>query len=115
MEATKKFTLRVLKAKWRGLRQYSTQLPGLLSDINLLDLTRVIAGPYCTQTIADLGANVIKVESLEGDEARKWGPPFIDNTKESYYFTSVNRNKKSICVDFKKPEGKFVCAFCVCT
>ncbi|XP_026322139.1 succinate--hydroxymethylglutarate CoA-transferase-like [Hyposmocoma kahamanoa] len=106
MEATKKFTLRVLKAEWRGLRPYSTQLPALLSDINLLDLTRVIAGPYCTQTIADLGANVIKIESLEGDEARKWGPPFIDNTTESYYFTSVNRNKKSICVDFKKPEGK---------
>lgn len=106
MEATKKFTLRVLKAEWRGLRPYSTQVPALLSDINLLDLTRVIAGPYCTQTIADLGANVIKIESLEGDEARKWGPPFIDNTTESYYFTSVNRNKKSICVDFKKPEGK---------
>lgn len=107
MEATKKFTLCVFKAKWPGVKRYSTQ-PGLLSDINLLDLTRVIAGPYCTQTIADLGANVIKVESLEGDEARKWGPPFIDNTTESYYFTSVNRNKKSICVDFKKPEGMYI-------
>lgn len=90
------------------LSKYSTRSSGLLSDISVLDLSRVVAGPFCTMTLGDLGANVIKVESLEGDEARKWGPPFIENTSDSYYFLSVNRNKKSICIDFKKPEGKKV-------
>ncbi|XP_013192986.1 succinate--hydroxymethylglutarate CoA-transferase [Amyelois transitella] len=88
--------------------EYSTKPPGLLSDINVLDLTRVVAGPVCTMTLGDLGANVIKVESLDGDEARKWGPPFINGNKDSYYFLSVNRNKKSICIDFKTKEGKNV-------
>ncbi|CAG4972641.1 unnamed protein product [Colias eurytheme] len=57
--------------------------------------------------LGDLGANVIKVESFEGDEARKWGPPFTKGN-DSYYFLSVNRNKKSICVDLKSLEGKSV-------
>lgn len=86
--------------------RYSTKSDGLLSDINVLDLTRVVAGPVCTMTLGDLGANVIKVESLDGDEARKWGPPFIKNSSDSYYFLSVNRNKKSICIDFKSLEGE---------
>ncbi|XP_038210560.1 succinate--hydroxymethylglutarate CoA-transferase-like [Zerene cesonia] len=85
---------------------YSTN-SGLLSDINVLDLSRIIAGPVCTMTLGDLGANVIKVESFEGDEARKWGPPFTKG-KDSYYFLSVNRSKKSICVDLKTCEGKSI-------
>ncbi|KOB71781.1 Dermal papilla derived protein 13, partial [Operophtera brumata] len=87
-------------------RCYSTH--GLLNDINVLDMSRVVAGPFCTMTLGDLGANVIKVESLEGDEARKWGPPFIRGTSDSYYFLSINRNKKSICVDLKSQQGKQV-------
>ncbi|XP_032529946.2 succinate--hydroxymethylglutarate CoA-transferase [Danaus plexippus] len=85
---------------------FSTKCAGLLSDVNVLDLSRVIAGPFCTMTLGDLGANVIKVESLEGDEARKWGPPFVKDSTDSYYFLSVNRNKKSICVNLKTQEGK---------
>ncbi|XP_046961622.1 succinate--hydroxymethylglutarate CoA-transferase [Vanessa cardui] len=88
--------------------KYSTKCDGLLSDINVLDLTRVVAGPFCTMTLGDLGANVIKVESLDGDEARKWGPPFIEGSKDSYYFMAINRNKKSICIDLKTLEGKQV-------
>ncbi|XP_063618049.1 succinate--hydroxymethylglutarate CoA-transferase [Cydia splendana] len=89
---------------------YSTKLPGLLSDVNVLDLTRIVAGPFCTMTLGDLGANVIKVESIDGDESRKWGPPFMkgDSNKDSFYFLAVNRNKKSICLDLKSQEGKNV-------
>lgn len=72
-----------------------------------MDLTRIIAGPFCTMLLADLGAEVIKVEQpVTGDECRKWGPPFLNNTELSTYFTCVNRNKKSVCVDFKTPEGQ---------
>lgn len=87
-------------------RCFSSQVSGLLDDVNVLDFTRIIAGPFCTMTLSDLGANVIKVESLDGDESRKWGPPFVNATKDSYYFLSVNRNKKSICIDLKTAEGK---------
>ncbi|XP_014210332.1 succinate--hydroxymethylglutarate CoA-transferase [Copidosoma floridanum] len=74
-----------------------------LNGIRVLDLTRIIAGPYCTMILGDLGAEIIKIEQPGvGDEARKWGPPFINNTKETAYFASVNRNKKSVCIDLKK-------------
>ncbi|XP_034840291.1 succinate--hydroxymethylglutarate CoA-transferase [Maniola hyperantus] len=86
--------------------RYSTKSDGLLSDINVLDLTRVIAGPVCTMTLGDLGANVIKVESHGGDDTRRWGPPFFKDSKEAYYNLCVNRSKKSICIDFKSLEGK---------
>jgi crotonobetainyl-CoA:carnitine CoA-transferase CaiB-like acyl-CoA transferase len=89
-------------------RSFATQVQGILSDINVLDLSRIIAGPFCTMTLGDLGANVIKVESLEGDEARKWGPPFVGGKNDSFYFLSVNRNKKSICIDFKSQEGMLI-------
>ncbi|KAL4705874.1 hypothetical protein ACJJTC_002755 [Scirpophaga incertulas] len=85
---------------------FATKTNGLLSDVNVLDLSRIIAGPFCTMTLGDLGANIIKVESLTGDEARKWGPPFVGGKNDSFYFLSVNRNKKSICIDFKSQEGK---------
>lgn len=73
-----------------------------LENIKVLDLTRIIAGPYCSQILADLGADVIKVERPgTGDESRKWGPPFLKNSSDSVYFLACNRNKRSICVDLK--------------
>ena len=78
-----------------------------LSGITILDLTRVLSGPYCTMLAADMGARVIKVEHPErGDDTRAWGPPF-QGTESSYYL-SVNRNKEGIAVDFKKPEGRAI-------
>lgn len=74
-----------------------------LDGIRVLDLTRIVAGPYCTMILGDLGAEILKIERPDGgDEARKWGPPFFQKTQESMYFMSVNRNKKSICIDLKK-------------
>ncbi|CAO1305988.1 unnamed protein product [Diamesa serratosioi] len=77
-----------------------------LKSILILDLTRIIAGPYCSMILSDLGADVIKVEKpyTGGDESRKWGPPFINNDpqNDSVYFLATNRNKRSICVDLKK-------------
>jgi formyl-CoA transferase len=85
---------------------------GALSHIRVLDLSRVLAGPWCTQNLADLGADVIKVEKPgEGDDTRHWGPPFAKDeagheTSESAYFISINRNKRSITVDISKSEGQ---------
>lgn len=75
-----------------------------LTGIRVLDLSRVLAGPYCTMVLGDLGADVIKVEAPEGDETRGWGPPFAEG--ESAYYLCVNRNKRSIIVDFKTEEGQ---------
>lgn len=80
---------------------------GPLNGTRILDLTRIVAGPYCTMMLGDLGADVIKIERPEtGDEARKWGPPYIGNTSETCYFASLNRNKKSICIDIKSKKGQ---------
>jgi formyl-CoA transferase len=85
---------------------------GALSHIRVLDLSRVLAGPWCTQNLADLGADVIKVEKPgEGDDTRHWGPPFAKGTNgqetdESAYFICINRNKRSITIDISKPEGQ---------
>ena len=77
----------------------------VLSGITVLDLTRVLSGPYCTMMLADMGARVIKVEHPRGgDDTRAWGPPFAED--ESTYFLSINRNKESITLDFKKPAGR---------
>lgn len=74
-----------------------------LNGVRVLDLTRIVAGPYCTMILGDLGAEILKIERPEGgDEARKWGPPFFQETQDSTYFMSVNRNKKSVCIDLKK-------------
>ncbi len=82
-------------------------MSGPLTGITVLDLTRVLSGPYCTMVLADLGARVIKVEHPgKGDDTRHWGPPFLG--AESAYFLSINRNKESVTVDFKHPEGKAV-------
>jgi crotonobetainyl-CoA:carnitine CoA-transferase CaiB-like acyl-CoA transferase len=76
-----------------------------LDGITVLDLTRVLSGPYCTMVLADMGARVIKVEQPgKGDDTRAWGPPFLDG--ESAYFLSVNRNKESLTLDFKHPDGR---------
>ena len=74
-----------------------------LEGIRVLDLTRALSGPFCTMMLADMGAEVIKVEPPAGDETRLWGPPFIGEV--STYFLSVNRNKKSIAIDLKEKEG----------
>ncbi|MDY0406849.1 CoA transferase [Virgibacillus sp. 179-BFC.A HS] len=79
-------------------------MPGALENIRILDLSRVLAGPYCTMILGDLGADVIKVEAPGGsDETRKWGPPFQNGV--SAYYLCANRNKRSITVDLKSSEG----------
>ena len=85
---------------------------GALSHIRVLDLSRVLAGPWAGQILADLGAEVIKVERPgRGDDTRGWGPPYLKDaggrdTGESAYFLSANRGKKSVAVDISKPEGQ---------
>ncbi len=75
--------------------------------ITIVDLTRVLSGPYCTMLLADMGARVIKVEHpRKGDDTRAWGPPFLEG--ESAYFLSINRNKESVTLDFKQPEGRAI-------
>jgi len=86
-------------------------MPGPLDGVRILDLSRVLAGPSCTQLLGDLGAEIVKVERPRvGDETRTWGPPFVKDetgreTTESGYFLSTNRNKRSVTIDFAKPEG----------
>ena len=88
-----------------------TDQQGPLHGIRILDLSRVLAGPFCTQVLADLGAEVIKVERPRvGDETRTWGPPYVKDDKgadttESAYYLCANRNKRSITVDFSQPRG----------
>ncbi|MCT9809990.1 CoA transferase [Acidovorax sp. Be4] len=90
----------------------SASKPAALAGIKVLDLSRVLAGPWCTQMLADLGADVIKVERpVAGDDTRHWGPPFRQDdagqdTREAAYFTACNRNKRSITVDMAHPEGQ---------
>ena len=85
---------------------------GALSHLKVLDLSRVLAGPWCTQMLADLGADVIKVERPQaGDDTRHWGPPFMQDaggqpTSDATYFTACNRNKRSITIDMAQPEGQ---------
>lgn len=85
---------------------------GALSHIRVLDLSRVLAGPWAGQILADLGADVIKVERPGcGDDTRAWGPPFLKdaaghNTSEAAYYLSANRNKQSVTIDFTRPEGQ---------
>ena len=77
-----------------------------LKGIRVFDMTRVLAGPFCTQILGDLGADVLKVEQPGvGDVTRTWGPPFEEGTKESAYYLSCNRNKRSLTLDFTTAEG----------
>ncbi|PIQ52312.1 MAG: CoA transferase [Comamonadaceae bacterium CG12_big_fil_rev_8_21_14_0_65_59_15] len=86
--------------------------PAALSHLKVLDLSRVLAGPWATQMLADLGADVIKVERPgAGDDTRSWGPPFLqdadgNNTDQATYFTACNRNKRAITLDIAQPEGQ---------
>jgi crotonobetainyl-CoA:carnitine CoA-transferase CaiB-like acyl-CoA transferase len=80
---------------------------GALSGIKVLDLSRVLAGPWCSQVLGDLGADVIKVEQPgQGDDTRKWGPPFLDDgSGDSAYYLCANRNKRSVAINMADPEG----------
>ena len=82
-------------------------MPGALDGLLVIDLTRVLGGPYCTQILGDHGAEVIKVEPPQGDEVRDWGPPF-DDARDASYFIGVNRNKRSLGLDLARPEGREV-------
>ncbi|MBI2131219.1 MAG: CoA transferase, partial [Candidatus Tectomicrobia bacterium] len=84
-------------------------MPAPLEGIRVLDLTRILAGPYCTMMLGDMGAEVIKVENPDGgDDTRAWGPPFLNGV--STYFISINRNKKSVTINLKNEKGKALLA-----
>ena len=84
--------------------------PGALAGLKVVDLTRVLGGPYCTMILSDHGADVIKIEPPQGDEVRDWGPPFHDD--DASYFIGINRNKRAIALDIGKPEGRACCFAC---
>jgi crotonobetainyl-CoA:carnitine CoA-transferase CaiB-like acyl-CoA transferase len=96
----------------RMTRPVDPKAPQSLAGVRVLDLSRVLAGPWCTQTLADLGADVIKVERPgSGDDTRGWGPPFLKDreghdTAEAAYYLGTNRNKRSIAVDIAQPAGQ---------
>ena len=87
-------------------------MPGPLSHLTILDLSRVLAGPWCTQLLADLGATVIKIERPgAGDDTRSWGPPFLkdlqgNDTREAAYYLACNRSKQSVAIDFTQSDGR---------
>ncbi|CAN7279679.1 CoA transferase [Acidovorax sp. LjRoot129] len=90
----------------------TTSNAGALAGIKVLDLSRVLAGPWCTQVLADLGADVVKVERPGvGDDTRQWGPPFLkdaegNDTSQASYYTACNRNKRSVTIDMASPDGQ---------
>src|SRR6201982_3126330 len=86
--------------------------PGPLDGLLVADFSRVLAGPYCTMLLADLGADVIKVEPPEGDGTRGWGPPWVgtaaEGTRTAAYFLAVNRNKRGMRLDLRTEDGKAI-------
>ena len=88
----------------RDWRQGS--VTGALAGLKVIDLTRVLGGPYCTMVLSDHGAEVIKLEPPQGDETREWGPPFHED--DASYFIGINRNKRAMSVDLRKPEGQAI-------
>src|SRR5438128_12256086 len=86
------------------LKTQNSKLNTPLEGIRVLDLSRVLAGPYCTMMLGDLGADVIKVESPAGDDTRRWGPPYQGS--ESAYYLCCNRNKRSLVLDLSSSEGQ---------
>ncbi len=99
------------------MREMPNPSAAALNGVRVLDLSRVLAGPWCTQTLADLGADVIKVERPAshnhpgGDDTRGWGPPFLkdrdgNDTAEAAYYLGCNRNKRSVTIDLAQPEGQ---------
>jgi formyl-CoA transferase len=92
-------------------REQQGQGPGALDGLKVVDLSRVLGGPYCTMILADHGADVVKVEPPQGDETRQWGPPFLqrpDGSRDASYFLGVNRNKRAIGLDLSRTEGREV-------
>jgi len=84
-------------------------MTGPLAGVRVIELARILAGPWAGQTLADLGAEVVKVESPEGDDTRRWGPPFVDRqdgSRDAAYFHATNRGKASVTADFATPEGQ---------
>ena len=79
---------------------------GALDGIRVVDLTRILGGPFCTQWLGDHGADVIKVEPPQGDDVRHWGPPFHEEMGAASYFAGVNRNKRGMALDLRQEEGK---------
>jgi len=107
------FIRRIIPASRDNAGMDPAALPrGALDGVRVFDLSRVLAGPWCTQTLADLGADVIKVERPgSGDDTRGWGPPFLKDregrdTAEAAYFLGTNRNKRSLTIDIAQPEGQ---------
>src|SRR5262245_20638837 len=94
-----------MSATAQALPATASSAPGCLSGLRVLDLSRVLAGPFCTQTLGDLGAEVLKIEPPgKGDDTRQWGPPWFQG--ESAYYLCCNRNKKSVTINFKTAEGR---------
>ncbi|MFK7945428.1 MAG: CaiB/BaiF CoA transferase family protein [Paracoccaceae bacterium] len=79
---------------------------GALDGIRVVDLTRILGGPFCTQWLGDHGADVIKVEPPQGDDVRHWGPPFDEDVGAASYFLGINRNKRGMALDLRQAEGK---------
>jgi crotonobetainyl-CoA:carnitine CoA-transferase CaiB-like acyl-CoA transferase len=103
--------LPLFSASGRSAGAFKEFCMGPLTNIRVLDLTRVLAGPWATQILADFGAEVIKIEKPgEGDDTRGWGPPFIDNADgsrgDAAYYLACNRGKSSVCIDMANPEGQ---------
>src|SRR6185369_2536003 len=90
----------------RGLAASQREMTAALSDLVVLDLSHALAGPFASTMLGDYGAEIIKIEPLEGEIARAWGPPFYGG--ESAYFVNLNRNKKSVALDLKHPDGKAI-------
>src|SRR3954451_3159216 len=96
-----------------GTMNMSSQPPdGALTGLRVLDLSRVLAGPWCTQMLGDFGADVVKVERpATGDDTRAWGPPWLKDedgrdTSDAAYFLCANRNKRSLAIDIASPAGQ---------
>src|SRR5512135_520764 len=86
--------------------------PGPLAGFRVIDCSTVLAGPYCTMLLGDLGANVLKVEPPEGDATRTWGPPWVGDeaagTRTAAYYLAINRNKRSLRLDLRRDDGRAV-------
>src|SRR3954451_22480735 len=83
----------------------ATPPSGPLDDLKVVDLTRVLAGPYLTMMLGDMGADVVKIEQPgSGDDTRRWGPPFLEG--ESTYYLAINRNKRSLTLNLKHPRSR---------
>ena len=85
-----------------------THTPGALAGIRVIDLSRILGGPFCGQILGDHGADVLKIEPPQGDDTRHWGPPFadIDGERVASYYLGLNRNKRGTRLDLSQPEGR---------